>query len=144
MCDPLSVTASALAVLTFAAQSCECVCKLLGSFSSAPKDLQHHIASLRALQSTFAGIAELEQSLPDGALITPEFKSRLQHCILDLQAMERLATPLCAQLEEGKARRAWARIRWSSADQRQKMKRHLSRIESYHRTFSLDLLLLSV
>ena len=144
MCDPLSVAASVVAVAGFAVKSCECLYKTLRLFSEAPDDLQHHVTNIQALQSTFAGIVALESDAPNAALITPELKARLQACMLDLQAMERLAKSFHAQLEEGRARRTWAKMRWSSTHQRQTLKRHLSRIESYHMSFSLDLLLLNM
>lgn len=144
MCDPLSVAASVLAVAGFAAKSCECLYTTLRLFSEAPEDLQHHITGVQALQSTFAGIVALEKDAPNAALFTQEFKFRLQACIADLEAMEKRAKSFHAQLEEGRARRTWAKIRWSSADQRQRLKSHLSRIKSYHMSFSLDLLLLDM
>lgn len=144
MCEPLSTTASILAVAGVAAKSCECLYNALRLYSEAPKDLQHHINAVQALQSIFADIAALEKDLPNAALITPDFKARLQACMLELQAVERLAKSFYTRLEEGRARRTWAKMRWSSADQRQVLKRYLSRIESYHKMFSLDLLLLNI
>ena len=144
MCEPFSVIVSALTIAEAGAKSCEVLHKTLRRFSDAPRDIQHHIAVLRALQSTFAGISALEKDGANIALITPEFKARLEACMLDLQSMERLAKPFDVQLEEGRLRRTWAKIRWSSLDQRQTFKGHLSRIESYHTTFSLDLLLLNM
>ena len=144
MCDPLSVAGSVLAVAGFAAKSCECLYKTLRLFSEAPDDLQHHVSAIQALQSTFTGIVALESDAPKAALISPELKARLQACMHDLQAMERLAKSFHEQLEEGRARRIWAKMRWSSTHQRQTLKRHLSRIESYHMSFSLDLLLINM
>jgi Fungal N-terminal domain of STAND proteins len=144
MCEPLSIAASVLAVAGFAANSCECLYKTLRLLSEAPKDLQHHLTAVQALRSTFAGIAALEKEVPVAELITPEIKARLHACMLDLQAIERLAKSFHAQLEEGRVRRTWAKMRWSSLDQRRTLKSHLSRIESYHMNFSLDLLLINM
>ena len=141
MCDPLSVGVSALTIAEVAAKTCEGLYKILRRFSEAPRDIEHHINSLRTLQSTFVAITGLEQHAEGIPLITPDFKARLRECMLDLQAMERLANSFDVQLEEGRIRRTWARLRWASADQRQLLKSHLGRIESYHRIFSLDLLL---
>lgn len=111
MFDPLSVTASILAVAGLTATSCEFLYQTLARFSDAPKGLQHHLAAIQALQSTFAGIANLENDAPSAALRTPEFNARLHACMLDLRAMERLVGSSHAQLKEGKTRRTWARIR---------------------------------
>lgn len=144
MCDPLSIVASVLTVAGVAANSCECLHKTLTRYSKAPRDLQHHIYAIEGLQSTFAGIAALEKTASVAAIMKPEFKGRLQACILDLQTMERLAKSLYAQLEAGRARRVLARIQWSSVGHQQTLKSHLNRIETYHTTFSLELLLLNM
>lgn len=144
MCDPFSTTASVLTVAGGAAKTCECLYNALRLFSEAPKDIQHHIDAVQALQSIFTDIVALEKDLSIAALITPDFKARLQACMLDLQAVERLAKSFYARLEVGRAHRTWAKMRWSSADQRHALKRYLSRIESYHKTSSLDLLLLNM
>lgn len=144
MCDPLSVAASVLAVAGCAAKSCEYIYKALRLVSEAPNDLQHHITALQALQSTFTGIVALENDVRITALITPELKARLHACMLDLQAMERHANSLHARIEEGRARRMWAKMRGSAVEQRQTLKGHLRRIESYHMNFSLILLLLNM
>lgn len=143
MCDPLSVTASTLTVVGFAAQSCQLLSNFFYSFYDAPKDLQHHIAALHALRSTFAGIATLEKEIPDTSCFTPDFCVRLRDCILDFQVTERRLKSLCTHLEEGSVRRIWTRVKWSSIDQT-KIKKFLARVESYHATFSLDLLLLNM
>ena len=144
MCDPLSVAISVLALAGFAVSSCESLHKTLRLFREAPDDLQHHVAAIQALQWTFTGIVALGNDAPNAALVTPELKARLQACMLDLQAMERLAKSFHVQLEEGKVHRTWAKMRWSFTHQRQTLKRHLDRIESYHMSFSLDLLLLNM
>ena len=144
MCDPLSITASVLTVVACAAQSCDGLCRFLRSISEVSEDIQHHIAALQALQSTFAGIAALERDIPIRAFIKPAFKVRLNECMLDLQEMEKLVKSFHIQLEEGRVRRMWTRVRWSSLSHNHKLQKYLSRIESYHTTFSLDLLLLNM
>lgn len=145
MCDPLSVTSSVLAVVGFAAKSCECLCQTLRRYSEAPEDLQRHLTAVQALKSTFDDIARLNKDAPVGIPLTLEFTDRLRACILDLQAIEELAQSFHAQLKQTKAhRRIWARLRLSLLDQKHILKSHLSRIESYHRTFLLDLLVLNM
>ena len=144
MCDPLSVTASVLAVAGFAVKASECLYRTLRLLSETPDDLHHHITAIQALQSTFAGIVALGNDAQNAAFITTDLKDRLQACILDLQAMERLARSFHAQHGEGKARRTWSKMRGSLTDQRQTLKSHLRRIESYHMRFSLELLLINM
>lgn len=109
----------------------------------APEDIVHQISTIEALQSIFAGISALEAIAPGAALITPQFRVQLEACTRELQTMERLIKSFHANIEKGRARRTWAKIRWSSPDQRETLKKYLRRIESYHRAFSLDLLLLN-
>ena len=78
MCDPLSITASVLAVVGFAAKSCDCLCHFLRSISEVLEDVQHHIATLQALQETFAGIAALKKDIGARTLIKSDFKARLK------------------------------------------------------------------
>ncbi len=142
MCDPVSATASVLAVAGFAAHSCEYLYKTFKSLSDAPEEVQRHIASLHALQLTLVDIGMLEKDVSDPALFTQEFKSRLQECLLDLQAMERQAKPFQQDFEDRTARRTFARIRWSSIDHKYKLKKFLSRIEAHYTCLSLGLSLL--
>lgn len=144
MCDPLSITASVLAVVGFAAQSCGCLCHFLRSISEVSEDVQHHVATLQALQETFAGIAALEKDVPICTLIQPAFKARLEECMIDLQDMERFIKPFHMQLKEGRGRRMWTRFRWFSTSQQHRLQRYFARIEIYHTNFSLDLLLLNM
>ena len=119
-----------------AAKSCEGLYKTLRRFSEAPRDIQHRITLLRALESTFTGIAALEQDAAIVSIITPEFKARLRACMLDLQAMETLAKSFNADLEGGKLRKTWAKMRWFAVDERQTFKSHLSQSGFYLTTFS--------
>ena len=141
MCDPFSVVTGVLTVAGVAATTCEGLYKILRRSSIAPQDLQHHLSAIQALQSTLTAIAALESNASITTIITPQFKARMQSCMQELQAMERLVKSFQLQIDEGRARRTWARMRWSSVDQQQRLKSHLNRIESYHRIFSLDLLL---
>ena len=143
MGDPFSVAVSVLSVTEVAASCCGYIYKTLRSFMEAPEDIVHQISTIEALQSIFAGISALEAIAPGAALITPQFRVQLEACTRELQTMERLIKSFHANIEKGRARRTWAKIRWSSPDQRETLKKYLRRIESYHRAFSLDLLLLN-
>ncbi|KAL9034952.1 MAG: hypothetical protein Q9214_006810 [Letrouitia sp. 1 TL-2023] len=144
MGDPLSTTASILAVANLAAHSCGLLYETFQSFSKAPEDIRRNISALQSLKSIFAGIVALENDIPDPALITPDFESRLEECMLDLQAMEIFIAPFQTRCEDGKIRKTLARLRWASIDQKSKLRKHLERIEYYQRLFSLELQLLHI
>ncbi|KAL9599771.1 MAG: hypothetical protein Q9179_003446 [Wetmoreana sp. 5 TL-2023] len=143
MADPLSVTGGIVAIFGLAAQSCEKICKFFRSFNEAAEDIKHHIATLQALKSTFAKISDLEKDYTSHDWVRQPLSSRLQGCLLDLQAMERFVKPLHNDLQNGKGRRTWTKTKWAAASQRQKIERFMARIESYYLTFSLDLILIS-
>ncbi|KAF2252325.1 hypothetical protein BU26DRAFT_562072 [Trematosphaeria pertusa] len=139
--DPLSVTAGVIAVVGLAAKTCEGLYSTVERISEAPKDLQQHLACIQHLRSTFDMIAQLENE----ESFTPEFIARLEGCMHDLQHMEQLAHSFNERLQHGRmTKRAWTRIRLSLGDQRRDLRNQLSRVESYHRAFSLDLLALNM
>lgn len=143
MADILSVTGSVIAVLGLAVQSCEVLCKFLRSFHEAAGDLEHHIATLQALKSTFARITDLERDFTNHDWVGQPLSSRLQECLLELKAMEEFVKPLHHELLNGRARRVWMKTKWAGANQKQRIERFMARIESYYMTFSLDLLLIN-
>ncbi|KAL8729272.1 MAG: hypothetical protein Q9181_005063 [Wetmoreana brouardii] len=109
----------------------------------AAEDIKHHITTLQALKSTFARISDLEKDYTSHDWVRQPLSSRLQGCLLDLQAMERFVKPLHNELQNGKSRRTWTKTKWAAASQRQKIERFMARIESYYLTFSMDLILVN-
>ena len=144
MADPLSVAASVIAVAGLATSSCQYLYETLHRFVEAPNDLLRHLNMIRALQSTFAVIAGLETRALPVEMLSPEFRKRLHDCLVDLQAMETLAQSIHSRMGQGTRRRTLARVRLSLGDQRQTLKSHLDRIQSYQQGFSLDLLLFNM
>ncbi len=143
MGDPLSVAVSVLSVTEIAASCCGYIYKTLRLFSDAPEEIVHQITTIQALHSTFTGLLALETGILDATLFTLQFKAQLEACANELQTMERVIKSFQTNIDKGRARRTWAKIRWSSPDQRETVKKYLRRMESYHRAFSLELLLLN-
>ena len=145
MADPLSLIASVIAVAEFTAKSCECLYKTAKRFSEADDELKDHVAVVRSLCAIFSNIATLRKKYPNvDSLLSDDFDIRLQTCLQELQSMTNYAQSFIAQLEKGRARRTWAKVRWSSVDHRQRMGKQLDRIELHCRTFTLDLVMLNV
>lgn len=145
MGDPLSAISGVLAIAGFAAQSCECLYKHIKCFTGADGDLKDHLGTIASLQAVFSGIATLKEDHPNlECQFSPDFGSRLQSCLSELNDIETCLQSHKASFEQGRARRAWARARWSAVDSRQKVQRQLSRIEQHYKTFSLDLALLNM
>ena len=144
MADPLSGTASILAVLNLAAHSCGYLYDFFQSFSDASVDLRHHTLTLQSLQSAFTSISTLENEIADPLLVTPEFHFRLEECMLDLRVLEGFIRPAQTKCDGEGARKIWAKVRWASADQKAKIKRCLAKIDRHRTAFQLDLLLLNM
>ena len=143
MADVISVTGSVLGLLGLAVKSCEALCKFFRSFKEAAEDLEHHIAALQALKSTFARISDLERDFTNLDCVSKPLSSRLRECVVDLKAIEDFVKPLHSQLLNGKTRRAWMKTKWAGMNQNERLEKYMARIESYHMTFSLDLLLIN-
>lgn len=140
MCD---ATAGILALARCLAQSCEYLYVTLRSITEASDELGPSLSGLQALQSALTGISTLERETPGGVPISPDFEHRLHECAVDLQEMLKLTKSFRAQTKGSKIQKTMARIRWTSVDQKQELKRRLSRIESHQRDFKLDLLVLN-
>ena len=143
MCDPLSVTASVLAVVTAAAQSCDFLCTFFRSYHDTAEYLKHYISTLEGLKAVLASIAELERATPRQLDFDQGLKGRLEECGLHLQAIEKTVIPSYNSLRRSKADRLWTKMKWSTACQRQKIDKLMTRIESHCKTFVLVLLLLN-
>ena len=144
MGDPLSSTASILAFVNLAAQSSGYLYTFFQSFSKASEDLRHHANTLEALQSSFLSILALRHEKLDPTIFAPGFQSRVQECMLDLQALEGLIKSTQMRCERNSVGSIWARLRWASVDQKARVKRYLERIERHRDTFSLDLMLVNM
>ena len=143
MADPLSATASAIAVIGLAVQSCEVLCRLFRSLHEASEDLKHHVATLQALKCTFTRISDLDKDLIDQSWVRQALSSRLRECFLELKGMEDLVRPLHDDLQNGRLRRVWTTTKWVGCHQKQRIEKFMMRIESYYMTFSLDLMLIN-
>lgn len=145
MAEPLSVAASVFAVAEFAARSCECLYRHVKHFADADSELQTHLGAIKSLHTIFSAIKTLEVDHPDlASYLTADFSHRLRICLSELQEMESCVQSYKTQFKTGKTRRAWAKARWSSVDNRQRLRRQLDRAHFHYRTFSLDLTLLNV
>lgn len=143
MGDPLSVTASTIAIISFAGGSCQFLLDFFRTVSGAPKDIQHHVVDLRALRSTFAAIETLGNEIALEKLLPQEFHNRLKECMNDIQAIEMKVRKANENLERGKSRRTWAKLKWSSSADHW-LSRFFTRVQTYHVTIGLDLLVLQM
>ena len=143
MSDPLSATASTIAVISFAGASCQFLFDFIRTVSGAPKDIQHHVVSLRALRSTFATIETLIKEIALEKLLSREFHNRLNECMEDIRVIETRVRKANEDLKRSKSHRTWTRLKWSlSADHW--LSKFFVRVQTYHTIFCLDLLVLQM
>lgn len=79
--DPLSVTAGAIGIATFAWQSCKATDELIGSLTEAPKTIAHSKKLLSETQNTLEG---LRDTLISGSESTYVLDSLLQNMKLSI------------------------------------------------------------
>ena len=143
MGDPLSAVGSVIAICGLALQSCEVSYKFLRSFQEANEDVEHYIVTIEALKSTLTNMFDLEKELASDELVALDFKGRLKGCLVNLKAMEEVIKPSHSGLQRSGAKRTWNQVRWAGTYQKQRIERHMSRIESYHMSFTHDLILIN-
>lgn len=143
MADPLSVSVSVLTLVGIAGESCQHLFNFLRTVSEAPKEVQRQIATLQALASTLRNIESLGKDDCAGVGFTSEFRVRIDECMVDLHAIESRIRKVNDQMEGGKTRRTWARLKWSlTADLW--LNKFFARVQIYQASFALDLLTLQM
>lgn len=140
--DPLSSTASTIAIIGFAGRTCQYLYEFLNTVSHAPKEIQQHASMLKALSSTLAAIENLSQHLPADVALSSEFCVQLSECMTDFRVAEDKMKKLNERLDKGHMRRTWARVRWFTSDQY--LRSFFARMQVYHANFSLYLLTLNM
>jgi hypothetical protein len=142
MTDPLSVSASTLAVICFAGQSCRFLFGFFHNVAEVPKDIQQHLSALQALSSTFERIRALGEDMPTSVQWPADFDTRLRDCLADFRSVEVKMQKVSKQIEKGRLRRTWAKLKWLSNDQ--SLNKFFTRVQTYHAMFALDLLTLQM
>lgn len=138
MGDPVSATASILATMSFAGESCKFLFEFFRAVSGAPKEVQQHVTSLHALRSTFSSIESLSKDISLERELSQEFHVELKGCMADIQATELKVRKISEDLERSKLRRTWTRLKWSSSAEHW-LSKFFTRVHLYHATFCLDL-----
>ena len=130
MADPLSATASVIAISAFALQCCKVLHKTFWSLRKASAEAAEQLLLLEGLQSIFANILELETELHSNDLrLSSNVVAGVKKCLSDLQAAELLLRPVTSALaRQRRVDKLWATIKWTSHD-RQKLKMHLQSLE---------------
>lgn len=147
MADPLSTTASVVAVVGFAAESSKTIFKVFRGFTSMPANVQESMQSLKSLQITMTNLQQSGLKLDPNHKFSSHFCSRLNECLKDLNAFKIKIAKIEAQFGskrtrkhnlEGKVRRSCERIRWMLKDE-QEIVKFFDKVKIYYIEFSLEL-----
>lgn len=150
MTEPLSTTASAIAMAGFAAESSKLVFKFFHGVASAPANIHSASIALRSLHVTLTNLRESGTKLDPQYKFSTHFCRRLNDCLKDLNTFEAKIGKIDAIFgKEGtrqrpsdkRARRLWERVRWLLLGE-QETRRFLEKVKLYHNEFSLELLVL--
>ena len=110
--DPLSMTASITALVTVAAQVAAGIKQLHSFWSSvadAPASLRTLLADIHLIRDLFHGIdASITHTSNDAAELMSKL---LKRCLLDLESLEKLASPVLPAAGESPTKIAWKSIK---------------------------------
>ena len=152
MADPLSSSASILAIAGFTVESTKVVFKFFRGVTSIPDSVHKSLHALQSLQIVLTCLQQRGTSLASPYHFSSHFCSRLQECLADLKAFEAKLEAIDKELRKneiskhdwnGKARRSWERLKWLLVGEHE-LDEFLDRVKLYKDEFLLELLTLLV
>lgn len=139
--DAISATANVVAIVGFLGESCQFIISFLRGVSDAPKDIQSHDITLRALHAVFQRIQALCVDNAPTLQFSPGFSNRLEEWMEDFKNIEAKLHSAEQRCRKEKRARMWARMRWALSSEHWLGKFFL-RAQLYHHVISLELTLL--
>ena len=150
MVEPLSTTASVLAVVGFAAEYSKTVFNFFRGIASTTANVHESFLALKSLHITMTNLQQTGTKLDPKYKFPTHFCHRLSECLNDLKKFEIKISKIdakfakkksCKRDWDGKARRSWERVRWLLIGE-QETGRFLEKVKSYQNEFFLELLML--
>lgn len=150
MAEPLSTTASVMAVIGFAAESSKLMFRSFHGAASMPARVHEFSVALKALNVTLTNLRQTGTKLDPKYSFPAHFCSRLNECLDDLRSFEAKLKKIDVIFGkknqkkyawDGKPRRMRERIRWQLLGE-QEMGRFWEKMKLYQSEFSLELLCL--
>ncbi|KAL8751039.1 MAG: hypothetical protein Q9184_006203 [Pyrenodesmia sp. 2 TL-2023] len=147
MTEPLSTTASAIAIAGFAAESSKLIFKFFHGVASAPANIHDASIALRSLHMTLTALQQRGTRLDPQYKFSTHFCRRLDDCLEDLKTFEAKISKIDAIFDkegtrqrhsDNRARRSWEIVRWLLHGE-QETRRFLEKVKLYHNEFSLEL-----
>ena len=140
--DPLSITASAITVVSLLSQSCLSVFDFLQRCSNAPVDIKTHHLAIQALHADLRKIQDLHTKNPLIIELSPELSALIPEILADFLTVETKLRKLRTKFGQGRGTKVWARVTWSLSSE-QRLGKFLDRAQIYHAVLISELLLIS-
>ena len=141
--DPLSATASAIAIIGLLGQSCQFVSRFLGGISDASASIRARHTTLQALSASLRKIQALYAENSQITEPAPEFAAQVADCMTDFVTIEAKLRKAIEGLNKGRCTRRLAKLKWSISSE-DWLKRFLTRVQRYHAVMSLELMTLQM
>ena len=150
MAEPLSTTASTIAVVHLAAESSKLVFKFFHELKRMPANLRDSFLALTSLHVTLSKLQDCGTKLHSEYRFSAQFCDRISECLKDLKVFEAKLGEIDAIFRKRKiignqwnvrTRRSWERLRWLLVGE-QETRRFLEKIQIYQNEFILELLIL--
>lgn len=146
MAEPLSITASTIAVVGLAAECSKLMLSFFHGVKHVPAKVHDALIALRSLHVTLTSLQEIGTKLDPKYKFSTHFCHRLDECLKELKVFEVKIDKIDAKFDKGQigkrnveTRRTWGKIRWL-LDGQQETKRFLERVKIYQNEFFLELL----
>ncbi|KAL9024061.1 MAG: hypothetical protein Q9180_008010 [Flavoplaca navasiana] len=148
MAEPLSASASIIAVVGFAAESSKLIFSFFQGITHAPATIHDSALALSSLYLTLTKLHQSGTKLDTNYKFPAHFCGRLNDCLKDLRTFEAKRDKIDAVFSnrgtrkhdwDTKTRRSWERVRWLLVGE-QETRRFLEKVKMYQNEFILELL----
>ena len=136
--DPVSATASILAIVEAACKSCHALHSFFRGISEAPDDIRQYCATLRSLKSTLQCMRSLITDPTFGQHLLRNVGTSLEECSIDLQSVDAKCRKAQGAMQKGKLRNGVTRLGWCLSGEHS-LERFFARLQRWYSIFSLEL-----
>ena len=136
--DPVSATASVIAIAGVAGKSCQALLSFFHGISEAQEDILQFCKTLQSLESTLQCIRSLCTDPNVRQHLTQNFTVCLKECFSELEAADTKCRKAQNLMQRGKMQSSWARLRWYLSAEHW-LKKFFFHVQTYHTVFSLEL-----
>lgn len=152
MAEPLSSTASVIAVVVCAAESTEFLFRFFRDTSRVPETVRQLHKALKSLHITLTALQDAGTTSNSHVQFSSHLRQRLRECLTHFEAWSSKIARIDSEIDqsrsnrhqwERKTRRSWQKVKWLIAGE-QEFSHFLETIKLYHAEFSLELLTLLV